>query len=111
MVEQLIEVMLRGLAFEKVCSHVLNDFKHNVLELFKYLDIYKDKYTLDCYDFREFLADFWYHLDKKNDWEENRYALIIEELAIYYTNEPLFWNTPFDLYLTKLNVLLSWVDK
>lgn len=95
------------LTYEKVCTPLLDEYRDTIFRLFRFINQYKDKYQLNCYDFRDFLNEFYYHLDLKSDWEENRYTLIIDELANYYTNEPYYWNSPFEIYLIKLEKILS----
>lgn len=107
-INEIKKKLLEELTYEKICSINIDDFRNTVIELFGFINIYKDEYRLNCYDFRKFLDKIYYDLDLKKDWEENRFTLIIGELAIYYTQEPYFWNTTFEEYKIKLNKLLSW---
>lgn len=100
--------LLNELTYEKVCSVHIDEYRKNVVELFDFINIYKDDYSLDCFDFRELLDKVFYNSSCDEDWEVNRLGLIIDELAIYYAKEPYFWNTPFEEYKSKLLTLLSY---
>ena len=107
-INEIKKKLLVELTYEKICFINIDGYRNTVIELFSFINDYKDEYSLNSYDFREFLDKIYYELDLKKDWEENRFTLIIGELANYYTKEPYFWNTPFEEYKTKLNKLLSW---
>ena len=97
------------LSFEKIINSTIDEYTTTVIGLFNYINHYKDEYALNCYDFRGFLNELYKNLDLKNDFEENRYTLIIGELAIHYTNEPYFWNSSFEIFLIKLHKFISYL--
>jgi len=108
-IEKIKNRLLEDLSFGKICDSNIDEYKITVIELFSFISCYLAEYDLKCYDFREFLDDFYFHLVLENDFEVNRFTLIIDELTIYYASEPYFWEIPFDIYIDKLNKMLSYV--
>lgn len=98
--------LIEDLSYHKICNSDIEEYKKTVIELFRFISSYIAEYNLKCYDFRRFLDDFYFDLDLKNDFEVNRYTLIIDELAVYYTSEPYFWDTPFNVFIDKINKML-----
>jgi hypothetical protein len=48
------------------------------------------------------LDKFYYNLDIKDIKIENRFELLLEELALYYAHEPYLWDSSFIEFKNKV---------
>jgi len=84
-----------------ICSLTLDEYRNFVISLFEYINSYKDKYVLTYHDFREY-ADTIY---RENEFEDDcleRLAFIIDELGVFYTQSPHFWDSSFENFKDKM---------
>lgn len=95
------------LTLENFSNFSLNEYQNFVIDLFDFIYKYRDMYDLNCYDFRECLNNIYKNIDTDDIKIENRFIFIVDELGMYYANEPYFWYSSFDVYKSKIILELN----
>lgn len=97
-IQEKLEIELR---LENISKMTLDEYRDFIISLFEYINLYKDKYLLTYLDFREFARGLIYKYDFEDSCSE-RLAFFIDELGVFYTPPPYFWDSNFEDFKHKM---------
>jgi hypothetical protein len=94
--------IIKEYTIENISSLSLEEFRIYIIDLFKLIYDNKDTYNLSYIDFRDFLNEFYFNIDVENINIQNRFILLVEEIALNYACEPYLWNSSFKEFKIKI---------
>ena len=94
--------IIKEYTIENISNYSLEEFEIYILDLFRLIYNYKDSYNLSYLDFRGFLDEFYYDKYVENINIQNRFILLVDELALHYAHEPYLWDSPFNEFKNKV---------